>query len=520
MPLADDIIAAISSSLLVLDQQFRVVFANDHFYRTFQISPQQTQGQSIDRLLILPGMEKPIRELRLSGKPFTHLECTIGPESSQANSNRTLSVSSSVLAPTEPDCPQRFLLVISDITQLKYSEQQLMRQADSAKQSSRLKTEFLANMSHEIRTPMNGIIGFADLLAMEELSEPQTEWVNVIRSCGHNLLRLIDDILDISKIEANKLRIEPCQFGISDVLSDLQRTTASVIESQGLSFSIERDPDTPATMTSDPQRLGQILTNLLTNARKFTPTGGITLRAAADTLDNTPAVRFEVIDTGIGIAAEYHQTIFDVFRQVDSSASRKYGSSGLGLAICKRLTHRLGGKIWVESLPGEGSTFVLVLPLQIPLSDSTALPASLLDQNADSTQHSGILQLSGRILLAEDNRITRNLLTIILERVGLQVDQAEDGRKAVELATGRAYDLILMDIQMPSMDGLEATRILRQQGLTTPIIALTAHVMVHEQEQFTQAGFDGVLPKPVNQGTLLATVQEHLSAPVPATAAS
>ena len=482
----EDIIATIPTCLVVLDEACRVRFANNAFYRTFQTSPDQTQSQPIDQLLPLPGLAKPLQEFLNTGKPFSDLECTMG----QADVNKTFSISGAKVQPANPD----------------------------ADQPSRLKTEFLANMSHEIRTPMNGIIGFADLLAMEDLTDQQAEWVSIIHNCGHNLLMLIDDILDISRIEANELRIEPCQFGIADILSDLCRTTSPGIEAQGLTFLLETAEDTPATMNSDPQRLRQILSNLLTNAKKFTETGSITLRTRADLLDKMPAVRFEVIDTGIGIPAEHHETIFDVFRQADSSTSRKYGGSGLGLAICKRLTHRLGGRIWVESSPSKGSTFVIVLPLEISLRQSTYQAASSLDHNAAHHQPGGILQLSGRILLAEDNQVNRNLLTIILERVGLDVEQAEDGRKAVDLASIREYDLILMDLQMPYLNGTEATRILHNKGLTTPVIALTAHVMAHEQERCLQDGFDGVLPKPINQGTLLATIQQHLPAAAPVTA--
>ncbi|NIA08094.1 MAG: response regulator, partial [Actinobacteria bacterium] len=479
------------------------------------------QGQPIDRLLPLPGLDETIQELRHTGQPFSDLEYTVDHSADQVNANKTFSVSGSKIQPANADThqhrQQRFLLIINDITERKHAEQELIRQAGRAEQSSRLKTEFLANMSHEIRTPMNGILGFADLLAMEDLTDQQEEWVNVIHTCGQNLLMLIDDILDISRIEANELRIEPCQFGISDMLTDIQRTTAPGIEAQGLSFSLEMTEDMPTTVNSDPQRLRQILTNLLTNAQKFTQDGRITLRARADLLDEVPAVRFEIIDTGIGIPAEHHETIFNVFRQADSSTSRKYGGNGLGLAICKRLTYRLGGRIWVNSAPSKGSTFVVVIPLQIPIPQSTDQAASSPSDSVSPVQPGGILQLSGRILLAEDNQVNRDLLRIILERVGLQVDHAEDGRKAVELASSREYDLILMDLQMPCLDGMEATRILRNKGLTTPVIALTAHAMVHEQEQCLRDGFDGVLPKPVNQGTLLATIQQHLSAAAPLT---
>ncbi len=425
--------------------------------------------------------------------------------------------------------PTKLSGIIFDITERKDAEEELLRKSDEAQESSRLKTEFLANISHEIRTPMNGIIGFVELLAMEDLSEQQAEWINVIRNCGQELLGLIDDILDISRIEANQLRVDPCQFAVPDVLEDVSQTIAPVIEAKGLSFSIDCDEDTPQSMNSDPQRLRQILNNLLTNALKFTDSGSISVRTRGDSLEGKPAVRFEVADTGVGIAPEHQDIIFEVFKQVDSSASRKYEGSGLGLAICKSLTSLLGGRIWVESGLGKGTTFVFVLPLETSLPGTTNLRgANAMDQIEPGEQDAasptgenlgepaGILRLEGRVLLAEDSQINRTLFKIILERVGLQIDLAANGQQTVEMARSQDYDLILMDVQMPVIDGLEATRILRSEGLTTPVIALTAHTMKEIQKRCLCAGCDGFLCKPLNQGTLLAAVQQYVGREVAA----
>ena len=419
--------------------------------------------------------------------------------------------------------PARLSGTMVDITECKRVEEELMRRRADAEESSRLKTEFLANMSHEIGTPMNGVIGFAELLAMEDLTDQQSEWVSIIRNCGQELLVLIDDILDISKIEANQLRVESCPFAIADVLSDVRQTNSPTIEGRGLSFSIDCADDTPQTMHSDPQRLRQILGNLLTNALKFTDSGGISVRVRGGWLEDKPAVRFEVADTGVGIAPESQDVIFEVFKQVDSSASRKYEGSGLGLAICKRLTKLLGGRIWVESCLGKGATFIFVLPVEASLPGSTNLTGgNAMEQiehdeldSAEPTGESsgepaGILRLEGRVLLVEDSQINRSLFKIILERVGLQVDLAVDGQQGVEMACGQEYDLILMDLQMGVLDGLEATRLLRDKGLSTPIIALTAHSSNEDRKRCLEAGCDGFLAKPLNQGTLLATVQDYI----------
>ncbi len=423
--------------------------------------------------------------------------------------------------------------IMFDITERKKAEEELLRKSDQAQQASRLKTEFLANVSHEIRTPMNGIIGFVELLAMEALSDQQAEWINIIRNCGQELLDLIDDILDISKIEANQLRVDPCQFAISDLLNDVSQTIAPAIKAKGLSFSIDCAEDTPQSMKSDPQRLRQILNNLLVNALKFTDRGSIRVRVRADLFEGKAAVRFEVADTGVGIAPEYQDIIFEIFKQVDSSASRKYEGSGLGLAICKRLTNLLGGRIWVESSLENGTTFLVVLPLEASLPETTDLSdtptmdqielgkhdsASLIAE--DLAGPAGILRLEGRVLLAEDSQINRTLFKIILERVGLQVDLAVDGQQAVQMACDQDYNLIIMDIQMPVLDGLEATTLLRKKGLNTPVIALTARATNHSRQSCLDAGCDGFLAKPLNQATLLATVQQYIECDIPANSKS
>ena len=528
----DDIMATIPLCLLVLDSQLKIVSANKSFYRTFNAVEGQTLGQPVDKLLPVPGLNERILEVYQNGQAFFSPECKLD---SSAEQNRILSISAARICPADADIErieqQRVLLLVDDITKRKQAEEKLIRKTTRAEESNRLKTEFLANMSHEIRTPMNGIIGFAELLAMEDLPPQQAEWISVIRNCGRDLLGLIDDILDISKIEANQLRIERCQFGISDMLDDVVRTSAPAIEAKGLTFSVEVAEDTPQILNSDPQRLRQIITNLLTNAMKFTDNGGITLRIKAVLVDQIPAVRFEVADTGIGIAPENQETIFEVFKQADTGVSRKYSGSGLGLTICKRLAHCLGGRIWVESRLGQGATFILVLPLQVPLPEIThSEQDGSIDQTQPSTVHaphpggkglsqaSGILQLNGRILLAEDNQVNRDLLTIVLERVGLEVDQAADGHEALNLGGSQLYDIILMDVQMPHLDGLEVTRRLRDMGLATPVIALTAHTTNHEQEQCLQAGCDGFLSKPVSQGELLAIVQQYLRSAAPSSA--
>jgi signal transduction histidine kinase/CheY-like chemotaxis protein len=353
------------------------------------------------------------------------------------------------------------------------------------------RSEFLAAMSHEIRTPMTGVLGMVDLLVSEHPTARQQQQLDGIRASGRHLLNVLNDILDFSRIETGRIELEKVDFSLPVLLEQVQLELAPIAVERGIEINVGLTDRSPPIVRGDPTRLKQILLNLAGNAIKFTPKGSVLILAAYCPTGGEARFRFEVRDTGIGIAAEQQLHIFSAFTQADNSTSRRYGGSGLGLAISKRLVDAMGGEIGVESRLGEGSLLWFEVPLAIGevanlhqegLSDAPALAPR-------------------RVLLAEDVELNRDIIRTILERDGHRVAIAENGREAVRRVRQERFDLVLMDVHMPVMDGLDAARAIR--GLpgpagATPIIALTANVMAAEQEKCRVAGMDGVLMKPID----------------------
>jgi len=398
-------------------------------------------------------------------------------------------------------------------TRLMRSLEEQARQANAA---NRAKSEFLANMSHEIRTPMTAIIGFSDLLRQETVAPvDRDEYIGIIQENGRVLLQLINDILDLSKIEAGGTAVEhlPCSpWQIATEVCSLLRVRA---EAKSLAINVQYHHPLPETVLTDPTRLRQILVNLVGNAIKFTEHGSVRLDVSFLPTPR-PTLTVAVSDTGLGILPESLPKLFKPFSQADSSMSRRFGGTGLGLAISQRLAEMLGGKIRVESVPGQGSKFTLSITVGLPpgVAMLEAAP-SVPEKPAPPQETPGAL--SGRVLLAEDGVDNRRILTLILAKAGLKVDVAVNGREACSMAeqsrgAGTPYDLILMDIQMPEMDGYEATRRLRQSGWSEPIVALTAHATTGDRQRCLEAGCDDYLSKPVTRQRLLEVVGQHLAA--------
>ncbi len=442
----------------------------------------------------------------------------------------------------EQGAPRMVGNIITDITNRKKEEQYLEEYTvalegqkaaleelyGGAEAASRAKSEFLANMSHEIRTPLTAVLGFTDVI-LEASQEPQVQdAATTIQRNGRHLLGIITDILDLSKVEAGKLhmdleRCHPCQV-LTDVVSLMRVQT----EGKGLSVSVFYRGPIPEMIETDAARLRQILLNLVGNAVKFTELGGIELRVQlANNPDHKPRLRFDVVDTGIGMTEEQRAQLFRPFHQVDTSASRRFGGTGLGLAISKRLAEMLGGNLTVESTPGRGSTFSLVIatgPLDgVPMSSPTEEAAANSPQEEQPPSQPTRTKLTGRILLAEDGPDNQRLISFLLKKAGAEVVLAANGQEALEKALasspghGRRYsdehepiDLVLMDIQMPVMDGLEATRLLREAGYDRPILALTAHAMKHDVWQCLDAGCDAHLAKPIEREKFIITVAGFL----------
>ncbi len=385
-----------------------------------------------------------------------------------------------------------------------------------AEAASRAKSEFLANMSHEVRTPMAAVLGYADLLLSPGLAQAERDQaLQAIRRNGEHLMQIIDDILDLSKIEAGKMDLERIAFEPWSMV--LEVVSLLGVRAKEKRVRLEALPvgRVPLVIDGDPTRLRQILLNLVSNAIKFTPTTrriAVRMSSELDRTGGLPILKFVVEDEGIGMSPEELGQLFRPFQQADTSTTRKYGGSGLGLTISKRIAESMGGDILVESEPGRGSVFTLVVPILAP-------PGSVQWTEPHQVGRSGVKvepllapggRQGGRVLLAEDSPDIQKLLLYHLRRAGYDVEVANNGRVAVEMARSGHFDLILMDMQMPELDGYGATSSLRQCGFPGPIVGLTAHAMSDDRERCTRAGCTDYLTKPVSIETLFRTIDHHL----------
>jgi signal transduction histidine kinase/CheY-like chemotaxis protein len=405
----------------------------------------------------------------------------------------------------------RYIGTTLDITQRKEYERQLVLLRQSAVAADRAKSQFLANMSHELRTPLSGVIGMLELARRRATDATQADWLEKAHRSADHLLTVVNDILDLSKIEAGQMTIRRAEFTLAvarELLTDLVLPEAA---RRGLYFDVEIDGTLARRpLRGDQQRLVQVLVNLASNAVKFTDTGGVRVRTTIN--HEAPGelmVRFEVRDTGIGIAHGDQARLFQPFQQLDVTSARRLGGTGLGLALSARMVQLMGGQIGLDSTPGSGSTFWFTVPLE-PVSDAaaTALPATELSALESLATRCGGL----RLLLAEDNPIIQEVLLALLEDAGLLIDVAADGAAAVEMALANNYALILMDVHMPKLSGIEAARAIRRSPThgQCPIIALTANAFQDDREQCIEAGMDEHLAKPVVPEVLYTTLLKWL----------
>ncbi len=398
-----------------------------------------------------------------------------------------------------------------DISNRKYAEQLMIDGRQEAEHANQIKSQFLAMMSHEIRTPLNAILGILELFTQTSLNSQQAEYLKIASCAGKNLLELVNDILDLTKIESGMLELEQINFDVIELTQFCVRLMTSGAKEKGLKLGVFIDPEVSSIIRGDPLRFKQVLLNLLNNAIKFTEQGSVIIKLSAQTVDNNAdncLVLVEVIDTGIGITSELQGNIFEVFVQADLSDTRKYGGTGLGLAITKRLVSLWGGSIGLESTPNDGSRFWFTVGAEATSFGITTTQDSKDASNEITPAADLKTAFQANILLVDDSVINLAVISSMLTTVGHRVDLAVCGVDAIKAVSDKNYDLILMDVSMPDMSGLEATKIIRQStGINNmPIIAITAHALAGYKEQCLAAGMNGYLTKPISQKDLLSII--------------
>jgi PAS domain S-box-containing protein len=485
-----------TNGVLITDKYACIEWANDGFIRNSGYTLEEVKGKKPNDFLEGPltpeEAKKGLIEGVMRGVPFTQETVTYRKDGTWYNTSVEITPIKNSMGEVE-----RYVVVETNITEKVKARDAIIKAKEAAERTGRAKEEFLANMSHEIRTPMNAIIGFTDLLLKSSITGEERKYLDLIKTSGENLLTIINDILDFSKLEAKKLTIVKRNVSIKEILNIVCELLSIDAKQKGLDIVVDVDDRIPSTLYGDATRLNQILLNLLSNAIKFTHKGSINISAALIINNGKEAqVEFRVKDTGIGIPRDKISTIFESFSQASSDTARMYGGTGLGLAIVKRLLQLMGGEIAVKSMPDKGSEFIFRLPFEI-VKENRLQPV---------TRPGSKIAKTGRklkLLIAEDNPVNVILIKKIISTFGFEADVAGNGRIALERIKRHTYDLVLMDIQMPEMDGLTATKIIRKEySRTLPIIAITASMLTSDKDKCFAAGMNDFISKPFNADEL------------------
>ncbi|SDE12486.1 ATP-binding protein [Ruegeria marina] len=500
-----------NDSVIMSDANGRIVWTNEAFSRITGYSAAEARGRLPAELLNGPETDlatsNAITAALMSGKPFR------GEIQNLTKDGQPIWMDVNMVPIVDSDGNIEMTVAVErDITSGKIHEQELAAAREAAEEGARVKADFLATMSHEIRTPMNGVVGMADLLSETRLNTEQKEYVDTIKNSAAALLAIINDVLDLSRLDANKMTVHPVDFDLFACISETVRLIRPQAQHKGLKLTLKTLSEVPDLVNADNGRLRQVLINLLGNAVKFTETGGVDLRLSVEDTDLGHIATIEVEDTGIGIPAEKLEHVFERFSQAEADTTRAYGGTGLGLAISRELVGLMGGRLTVESTLGRGSCFTLRLPLGLP--DRTGGSGS---RPVIAPRHRALLQ--GRVVLvADDNRINRLLIAKFLADLPVRLEFACNGQEAVDMAVRLAPDIVFMDMSMPQMSGVEATRLIRgNNGAHPPIVALTANAYDSDRKTCLDAGMNDFLSKPIGRSELVSCLLAHLNGPASAT---